>query len=160
MPGFSVLHYLLEFTQIHDNSWLSYLTVSFSATPSSFCLQSFPASGSFSMSQLFTSGGQSIGASASVLPMNIQGWFPLGMTGLISLQSKGKPALFQSTLWDCLFQHPWKNLHSCDSLVEAVCLGKGWATVWIRRKNKTVKLLCSDDITHPRITDPLSTISK
>ena len=54
-----------------------------------FCLQSFPASGSFLMSQLLTSGDQSIGASASVLPMNIQGWFPLGLTGLISLLSKG-----------------------------------------------------------------------
>ena len=60
-------------------------TVSSSVTP--FCLQSFPASGSFSVSQLFTSGGQSIGASASasVLPVNIQDWFPSGLTGLISL---------------------------------------------------------------------------
>ena len=56
-----------------------------------YCLQSFPASGSFPMSQFFTSGGQSIGAStsASVLPMIIQDWFPLGLTGWISLQSKG-----------------------------------------------------------------------
>ena len=52
------------------------------------CLQSFPASGSFPVSLLFASGGQSIGALASVLPMNIQGWFPLGLTGLISLLSK------------------------------------------------------------------------
>ena len=59
--------------------------------PFSSCLPSFPASGSFPVSQLFTSGGQSTGvsASASVLPMNIQDWFPLGWTGLISLQSKG-----------------------------------------------------------------------
>ena len=55
--------------------------------PFSSCLQSFPASGSFLMSWLFTSGGQSIGASASVLPVNIQDWFPLGLTGLISLLS-------------------------------------------------------------------------
>ena len=62
-------------------------TISFSVVPFSFCLQSFPASGSFPVSQFFTSGGQSIGisASASVLPMNIQGWFPLGWTGWISL---------------------------------------------------------------------------
>ena len=62
-------------------------TISFSVIPFSSCLQSFPASGSFSGSLLFLSGGQSIGvsASASVLPMNIQGWFPLGLTGLISL---------------------------------------------------------------------------
>ena len=57
-------------------------------------LQSFPASGSFQMSQFFASGGQSIGASASVLPMNIQDWFPLGWTVLISLQSKGLSRVF------------------------------------------------------------------
>ena len=57
-----------------------FLTISSSAAPFSFCLQSFPASGSFPMSWLFTSGGQNIGTSASVLPMNIQGWFPLGLT--------------------------------------------------------------------------------
>ena len=67
--------------------------ISSSVIPFSSCLQSLPASGSFPMSQFFASGGQSIGASASasasVLPMNIQGWFPLGLTGWISLQSKG-----------------------------------------------------------------------
>ena len=64
-----------------------------------FCLQSFPASGSFAMSQFFTSGGQSIGvsASASVLPMNIQDWFPLGWTGWISLQAKGFSRVFSNT---------------------------------------------------------------
>ena len=74
-----------------------YLTVSSAAAPFSFCLQSLPASGSFPVSQLFTSGGQSTGASASapVLPMNIQGWFPLGLTGLISLLSKGLSSLLQ-----------------------------------------------------------------
>ena len=63
------------------------------------CLQSFPASGSFQMSQLFTSGGQSIGVSAStsVLPMNIQDWFPLGWTGWISLQSKGPSRVLSNT---------------------------------------------------------------
>ena len=63
------------------------LSISFSVVPFSSCLQFFPVSGSFLMSQLFASGGQSIGASVSalVLPMNIQGWFPLGLTGLISL---------------------------------------------------------------------------
>ena len=80
-------------------SWWCYLIISSSEAPFSFCLQSFPASGSFPMSQLFASGGQSIGASAStsVLPMNIQGWFPLGLTGLISLQSKGLSRVFSST---------------------------------------------------------------
>ena len=68
-----------------------------SAALFSSCLQSFPASRSFPVSWLFTSGGQSIGASASasVLPVNIQGWFPLGLSGLISLQSKGLSSLLQ-----------------------------------------------------------------
>ena len=72
-------------------------TISSSVIPFSSCLQSFPASGSFPMSRLFASGGQSIGvsASASVLPMNIQDWFPLGLTGWISLQSKGLSRVFQ-----------------------------------------------------------------
>ena len=67
--------------------------------PFSSCLQSFSASGSFPMSQFFTSSGQSIGASASVsvLPMNIQDWFPLGWTGLISLQSKALARIYSNT---------------------------------------------------------------
>ena len=65
--------------------------------PFSSCPQSFPASRTFPMSQLFASGGQSIGAAASVLPMNIQGWFPLGWTGWISLQSKGLSRVFSNT---------------------------------------------------------------
>ena len=71
-------------------------TISSSVVPFSSRLQSFPASGSFPMSQFFTSGGQSIGVStsASVLPMNIQDWFPLGLTGLISLLSKGLRGVF------------------------------------------------------------------
>ena len=75
------------------------VTISSSVIPFS-CLQSFPASGSFQMSQLFASGGQNIGvsASASVLPMNIQDWFPLGWTGWISLQSKGLSRVFNTTV--------------------------------------------------------------
>ena len=72
-------------------------TLSCSVIPFSSCLQSFPASGSFPMSQFFTSGDQNIGASASVLPRNIQDWFPLGLTGLISLQSKGLSKVFSNT---------------------------------------------------------------
>ena len=70
-----------------------------SSVPFSSCLQSFPASGSFQMSQFFASGGQNIGvsASASILPMNIQGWSPLGWTGWISLQSKGVSRVFSNT---------------------------------------------------------------
>ena len=78
-------------------SWWCHPTISCSVIPFSSCLQSFPASGSFPMSWLFASGGQSIGASASVLLMNIQGWFPLGLAGLISLLSKGLSRIFSST---------------------------------------------------------------
>ena len=77
-------------------------TISSSVVPFSSCLQSFPASGSFPKSQLFTSGGQTIGASAlaSVLPVSIQYWFPLGLTGLISLLPKGLSRVFSSiTIW-------------------------------------------------------------
>ena len=79
-------------------SWRFHSTISSSVIPSSFCLQSFLASGSFPMSQFFASGGPSIGvsASASVLPMNIQDGFPLWLTGWISLQSKGFSRVFFS----------------------------------------------------------------
>ena len=74
-------------------------TISSSVVPFSSCLQSFPASGSFQMNQLFVSGGQSTGVSAStsVLPMNTQNWSPLGWTGWISLQSKGLSRVFSNT---------------------------------------------------------------
>ena len=74
-------------------------TISSSVIPCLLCLQSFPASGFFQMSQFFASGGQNIGVStsASVLPMNIQDWFPLGWTGWISLQSKGLSRVFSNT---------------------------------------------------------------
>ena len=72
-------------------------TISSSLVPFSSCLQSFPASGSSLMSQFFTSGGQGTGASDSVLPMNSQDWFPLGLTGLISLHSKGLSRAFSNT---------------------------------------------------------------
>ena len=72
--------------------------ISSSVIPFSFCPQSFPESGSFQMSQLFTSGGQTIGVSASTVPpMNTQDWFPLGWTGWISLQSKGLSRVFSNT---------------------------------------------------------------
>ena len=75
-------------------------TISSSVIPFSFCLQSFPASGAFPVSQFFTSGGQGIGVSTStsVLPTNIQDWFPLGLTDLISLQSKGLSRVFSNTV--------------------------------------------------------------
>ena len=100
-------------------------TISSSVVPFSSCLLSFPASGSFPISQLFTSGGQSIGASASasVLPMNIQDCFPLGLTGLISLQSKGLSRVFTHII---IQKHPffgaqpslWSNSHIHRWLLE------------------------------------------
>ena len=95
--SFTISQNLLKFSFIE--SLMLYLTILSSAALFSFCLQSFPASGSFPRSQFFTSGGQNIGASASasVLPMNIQGWFHLGLTGWISLQSKGLSRVFIST---------------------------------------------------------------
>ena len=79
--------------------WWCHSTISSSVVPFSSCLQSSPASGSSPVSQFFTSGGQSIGVSAStsILPMNIQDWFPLGWTGWISLQSKGLSGVFSNT---------------------------------------------------------------
>ena len=80
-------------------SWWCHPTISSSVVPFSPCPQSFPASGSFQMSQLFASGGQSIGVSASTSdpPMNTQDWSPLGWTGWISLQSKGLSRVFSNT---------------------------------------------------------------
>ena len=131
--GFPVHHHLLEFAQTHVY-WVgdTILTVSSSAAPFSFCLQSFPASGSFPMSQLFPSGGQSIeaSASASVLPLSIQGWFPLGLTGLISVLSKRLSGIFStSTIWKHQFgAQPslWSNshIHTCR-LKKAIAL-----TIW------------------------------
>ena len=100
------------------------LTVSSCIVPFSSCLQSFLASGSFPMSQLFASGSQSIGASASasVLPMNFQGWFPLGLTGLISLQSKGLSRAFSSTIQKYQFfgTQPsfWSSFHTSTWILE------------------------------------------
>ena len=89
-------------------------TISSSVIPFSSCLQSFPASGFFPVSQFFSSGGQSIGvsASASVLPMNIQDWVPLGWIDWISLQSKGPSRVFSNTTVQ-KHQCYWKN-HSFD----------------------------------------------
>ena len=98
-PGLPVHHQLLEFTQTRPSSRWCHPTSSSSVIPFSSCLQSFPASGSFPMNQLFTWGGQSTGvsASASVLPMNTQDWSPLGWTCWISLQSKGLSSVFFNT---------------------------------------------------------------
>ena len=104
------------------SSWWCHPTVSSSVVPFSSCLQYFLASGSFLMSRLFTPGGQSTGASASalILPMNIHCWFPLGLTGLISLLFKGLSSVFSSitvqkyqffgaqpSLWSSSHNHTW-----------------------------------------------------
>ena len=98
-PGFSILHHLLELAQTRRplSGWF-HPTIS-SSVISFSCLQSFPAPRSFSVSWLFASDGQSTGTSASalVLTMNIQGSFPLGLTGLISLLSKGLSRVFSNT---------------------------------------------------------------
>ena len=95
-----------------------YLTISSSATFFSFCFQSFPASRSFPLSRLFVSGGQSIGASTSawVLSVNIQAWFPLGLTGLISLLSKGLWRVFSSTTVRSINSLAFNFLH-CPTLM-------------------------------------------
>ena len=97
-PGFPVHHQLPKLAQtlVQLSRWC-HLTISSSVVPFSSCLQSFPASGSFLMSQFFTSDCQSTRASASVLPMNTQDWSPLGWTGWISLQSKGLSRVLSNT---------------------------------------------------------------
>ena len=100
MPSFPVLHHLLEFAQTHVYWASDAIQPTYPLLPTFFsCPQSFLASGSFPVSQLFASGGHSIGtsASASIFPKNIHGWFPLRLTGLISLQSKGLSGVFSST---------------------------------------------------------------
>ena len=118
LPGFPVLHCLLKFAQTHVH-WVSdgYLTISSAAMPFSSCPQSFQVSGSFPTSQFFASGGESIGASgsASVLPMNIQGWFPLILTGWVSLQSRGLSSVFSSTT-------TWKLVNAGHIHLTNICL--------------------------------------
>ena len=110
-------------------SWWCHPINSSSVVPFSFCLlQSFSASGSFPMSRLFASGGQNIGASASasVFPMNIQGWFPLGWIGLISFQSKGLSRAFSNTtvekhkFFDAQLSL-WSKSHIHTWLLEKLC---------------------------------------
>ena len=99
MPGLPIHHQLLEFNQTHVHRVIDDIQPSHPPSFFSSYLQSFPASTSFTRSQLFASGARSIGvpASASVLPMNIQDLFPLGLTDWISLQSKGLSRVFSNT---------------------------------------------------------------
>ena len=135
MPGFLVLHHLPELAQTHVH-WVGdcHPTISSSVTLFFSCPQFFPASGFFPMSQLFASGGQSIEASASVLPMNIQGWFPLGLTALISLQYKGFSRIFSSTTvqkHQFFSAQPsfWSNFHIRTWLLEKTVALTIWTFV-------------------------------
>ena len=117
-PGFPVHHQLPELAQTHVHR------VGDAIVPFSSCLQSFPESGSFPVSQFFASGGQRTGASASasVLPVNIQDWFPSGWSGWIFLQSKGLSSVFSSTtVWKHRFfsTRPslWSSSHICTWLL-------------------------------------------
>ena len=123
--GFPVLQHLPEFAQTHVHPTISSSVIPFSSFP-----QSFPASGYLPVSRHFTSGGQTIRAStsATVLPVNIKGWFPLGVTGLISLRvSKGLSRVFSSTT---IQKHQflgaqtslWSNSHICTWLLEKLYL--------------------------------------
>ena len=144
-PGFPVFHQLLELAQTHVHWVGDAIQPSNPVARLPSCLQSFPALGSFPMSWLFTSGGQSIGASASalVLPMNIQDWFPLGLTGWISLQSKRLSWVFSNTtvqkyqffgdqhslIYMCKIIFSLKHFHcgtvlSCIYVVEEILISK------------------------------------
>ena len=123
--SFTISWSLLKLISVESVSQVSHPTILTSVIPFSSCPQSFPASGSFPMSWCFTSSGQSIGdstsASASVLPVDIQGWFPLELTGLISLQVLS--SVFSST---AIRKHQffsaqpslWSNSHICTRLLE------------------------------------------
>ena len=141
-PGFSVLHYLPECAQTNVHCQWGHPTISSSDAFFSLCPKSFPALGSFTMSQLFASGGQSIGASASslFLPMNIQDWFPLEWTGWVSSQSKGLTRVFSSTTAqkrEFFSAQPslWSNSHICTWLPEKPQL-------WLDRPLLAKRSLC------------------
>ena len=114
--------------------------ISTSVIPFSSGLQSFPASGSFSMCQFFASGGQSVrvSASASVLPMNIQDWFPLGWTGWITLQSKGLYGVFSNTT---VQQHQFFSFFYTPTLTSYRTIGKNTALTRWTLVGKVMSLL-------------------
>ena len=139
MPGFPVLHYLLEFAQTHVHGWWYHPTISSFVAPFSSCPPSSLVSGSFKMNWVFATGSQSVGASASasVLLMNIQDRFPLGLTGLISLESKGfilksllqHHSLEASILWHSAFlmvqlSHPYMTTGKTTALTRRTFLSK------------------------------------
>ena len=139
MPGFSVHHQLLEPTHWCPSSRCCHLTISSSVVPFCSRLQSFPASGSFQMSHLFTSGGQSIrvSASTSVLPMNIQDWFPFGWTGWISLLSKGLSRVFSN---NTVQKHWFFSIHLYSKLSHPY-MTTGKTIALTRRGSKICKVI-------------------
>ena len=112
MPGFPVLHHLPEFVQTHVHWVVDVIQTSHPVISFSSCLLSFPVSGSFPMSRLFASSDQSVrvSTSASVITMNIQSWFPLGLADLISLLSKGISRVFSNTI---VQKHQFFDAHLC-----------------------------------------------
>ena len=140
-PGFPVLHYLREFAHSCPLSWWCHPTISSSFTPFYSCPQSFPASGSFQGSQLFAPGGQSTGASVSVLSMYIQDWFLLGLTGFISLcwrdsQGSSPAPQFENTILQhsasCMvqFSHPYMTTWKTIALITPIFVGKVMHSNW------------------------------
>ena len=130
MPGFPVHHQIRVYSNSCPLRQWCHPTISSSVVPVSSCLQSFPASRSFPMSQFFASGGQNIGVSASpsVLPVNIQDWFPFGWTGWISLQSKGLSVVKKFTYqcrrdgfdpWSGSIPHAMEPLSPCATTTRA-----------------------------------------
>ena len=145
MPGFHVYHHLPEFAQTHVH-WVSGAIQSFHPLPPLLLLPSISPSIRVFSNQLFTSGGQSIGASASVLPMNIQDWFPLGLPGLVSFQSKGllrvfsntrfksinSSALTQPSLWSTLTSmHDYRRNHSFDYTAYMYLIRHTILSLWV-----------------------------
>ena len=127
-PGFPV-HHQTELAQTCPLSQWCPPTISSSVVLFSSCLQSFPASGSFQMSQFFASGGQIIGVSASisVLPMNIQDWFPLGWTGWIFIQSKGLSRVFSNTT---VQRHQFFVARLSCAAIHGVAKSRTWLSYW------------------------------
>ena len=131
-PGFPGLHHLPELAQTHVHWVGDAIQPSHPVIPFSFCLQSFPASGCFLMSWFLASGGQSIraSASASVLPMNIQDWFPLGGTGLVSLSSRDSQESSPTPQFESINSLAFSLLYS-PALTSHMTTGKTIAlTIW------------------------------
>ena len=124
MPGFPVHHQLLELAQIHDHQVGDAIQ---SSHPHPFsCLQSFPASGSFLVSKFFTSGGLRIGVSvsASVIPVNIQDWFPLRLVGVLQHHSSKASILHYSAFFMVQLSHPYMTTEKTIALTRRTFVGK------------------------------------